>query len=121
MLAWCMLFGKLVIKYISKMKFIKTSLFVRSEVLIHGGSTQEFYSNRLDLDDHAEDMLTFGFGGLRTLLQLALKQVRRYGLNPDGLPLSLQEMVRPRAPLEAERPLRDPPALFPRSLRHLGI
>ena len=31
-------------------------------MLIHSGLTQEFYLNRLDLDNHAESVLKFNFG-----------------------------------------------------------
>ena len=46
----------------------------RSEIIIHSGATQEYYSNRIILDDHAEDILSFEFG-VRSLLRLSLECV----------------------------------------------
>ena len=46
----------------------------RYEVLIHSGCTQEYYSNRIDLDDHAEDILSFEFG-VRSLVRISLELI----------------------------------------------
>ena len=40
--------------------------------MIHSGCTQEYYSNRIDLDDHAEDLLSFEFG-VRSLLRICIE------------------------------------------------
>ena len=45
-----------------------------SEVIIHSGCTQEYYSNRIDLDDHAEDTLSFVFG-VKSLVGISLEYI----------------------------------------------
>ena len=48
------------------------SLYCRSEVLIHSGSTQDYRSNRLELDDHpVESVQTFSVG-VKSLVRTAL-------------------------------------------------
>ena len=74
----------------------------RSEVIIHSGCTQEYYSNRIDLDDHAEDVLSFEFG-VKSLNRISLEYIvnnfDRYenGCLSNELPSHLIGIIRTRA------------------------
>ena len=72
------------------------SCYVNHEIFIHSGCTQEFYSNRLELDDHAESVLKFDFG-VKSLLLLCLENIENASnSNPileEMLPLNLKNML----------------------------
>ena len=47
-----------------------------SEIIIHSGCTQEFYTNRLELDNHEDSILRFSFG-VKSLLRLCIEFVEK--------------------------------------------
>ena len=69
---------------------------VQDEMIIHSGCTQEFYNNRLELDDHAESILHFQFG-LKSLFKIAFEVVVKLeNLLLDDLPLNLKRAIEHR-------------------------
>ena len=58
--------------YINLIYLILYIFAYRSEMIVHSGCTQEYWSNRIDLTDHAEDILSFEFG-VRSLLRISLE------------------------------------------------
>ena len=64
--------------------------YVNHEIFIHSGCTQEFYSNRLELDDHAESVLKFDFG-VKSLVLLCLENIEN-ALDTNSKPI-LEEML----------------------------
>lgn len=95
--AWILEVKKLDIEWIryelkydhGPIRCLHVSCLVQDEVIIHSGCTQEFYTNRLELDDHAESTLHFQFDGtLKSLFKIAFEAV----LNLDFHPLVLQEL-----------------------------
>lgn len=97
-----------------------------SELIIHSGCTQEFYSNRLDLDDHAQDTLSFEFG-VKALLRIALDKILElnimYKIQTEDLPRNLADMIRSRQgeKWNSDGFRSDSPPLFSRALLHSGL
>lgn len=102
--------------------------FLRKEVLIHSGMTQEFYLNRLDLDNHCESILSFRFG-VQSLFRISFEKVIK-GIDTfskkdlSELPESLRKMIDERlldddAFHSNANPPNDPP--FERAILHAGI
>ena len=102
-----------------------------SDVLIHSGCTQEFYSNRLDLDDHSETLLSFNFG-VKSLYHLSVECVEKYlnfdqkSYEKDCLPKVIQDLLRNRSralkdTLTIRRPLVDGERVFTRTILHTGL
>ena len=85
--------------YLGEVRAWHGACYVNHEIFIHSGSTQEFYSNRLELDDHAESVLTFEFG-VKSLLLLCVESIENaYDSNSTNpileeiLPLNLRSML----------------------------
>ena len=60
---------------------LQHNAFDRSEILIHSGLTQEFYLNRLDLNNHPESVLAFTFGLpslFRTTFEHVVKNIENF-------------------------------------------
>jgi hypothetical protein len=103
-------------------------LFSRSEILLHSGLTQEFYLNRLDLDNHPESILSFSFG-VASLFRITFETIvkkmesfRREDL--QNLPTTIQKMIEDRLEDDDafdynQNPPTDPP--FERRILHAGI
>ena len=86
-------------KYLGEVRAWHGACYVNHEIFIHSGSTQEFYSNRLELDDHAESVLTFELG-VKSLLLLCLENIENayaysYSntITEEILPLKLKNML----------------------------
>ena len=101
---------------------------------MHSGCTQEYYSNRIDLDDHAEDVLSFEFG-VKSLTRLAL-EVIIVNLNEfdndslrEEVPTQLYETIHKRVyrdfdmlyPLTASSVSTTSPLLDRKNVLHKGI
>ena len=74
------------------------SCLVQNELIIHSGCTQEYHTNRLELDDHAESIQHWEFG-IKSLLKLALEASLKLVYNENDLeilPLNLQVMIKNR-------------------------
>ena len=102
-----------------------------SEVIVHSGCTQEFYSNRLDLDDHSESLLTFNFG-VKSLYRLAVEYVEKYlDINLDDtednfMPKVIKDVFKRRQMTITinsliPRPIGDSEKMFSRSELHAGL
>ena len=101
---------------------------------MHSGCTQEYYSNRIDLDDHAEDILSFVLGVkslTRLSLEFIIENLNKYdndSLRQD-LPLHLCETIRKRCyqdfdvlyPLTASSISTTSPLLDRKNALHKGI
>ena len=106
----------------------------RSEIIVHSGCTQEYYSNRIDLDDHAEDMLTFEFGArslTRLSLEYIIENIEKFEneLLSNELPSHLYKIIRNRLnqdldtlyPLVASPLSTTNPLLDRKNVLHKGI
>merc|ERR1739848_158680 len=107
--------------------------YVNHEIFIHSGTTQEFYSNRLELDDHAESVLTFEFG-VKSLLLLCVESIENaYDSNSTNpileeiLPLNLKSMLVSRSlfnegtKYQTSRPMLEKPKMFTQSIINVGL
>lgn len=95
------------------------------EVIIHSGLTQEYYLNRVQLDTHAEDVLSLQFGPrtlLREALEYILKRADLFESSFESLPKNLREIIDLRINgqniSEGDPPKEDP---FDREVIHAGI
>lgn len=59
------------------------------EVVIHSGLTQEYYLNRIQLDDHAEDILHFNGFGPKSLFRIAIEIILKTVEHLDRLNIPL--------------------------------
>ena len=105
-----------------------------SEVIVHSGCTQEFYSNRLDLDDHSESLLTFNFG-VKSLYRIAVEYMEKYldidrddNTKDNVLPKVIKDVLKNRRmALDVtkdsfiSRPKVDSKIIFSRSELHAGL
>ena len=98
-----------------------------SEVIVHSGCTQEFYSNRLDLDDHSESLLTFNFG-VKSLYRLAVEYEEKYlDDNEDNvLPKVIKDVLKSRRTALTINPFIPRPKvnserIFSKSELHAGL
>ena len=100
----------------------------KSEIIVYSGCTQEFYTNRLDLDDHTESLLTFGFG-VKSLYQVAIEYVEKYfdfdskNIEDICLPKVIQDVLKSRAKASSDilRPSKDTERVFSRNALHIGL
>ena len=102
-----------------------------SEVIVHSGCTQEFYSNRLDLDDHPESLLNFNFG-VKSLYRLAVEYVEKYldidldNTEDNFMPKVIKDVLKSRRMALTmnsfiPRPKVDSERIFSRSELHAGL
>ena len=103
----------------------------KSEIIVYSGCTQEFYTNRLDLDDHTESLLTFGFG-VKSLYQVAIEYVEKYfdfnakKIEDICLPKVIKDVLKSRAKDISDknlisRPSKDVERVFSRNALHIGL
>ena len=102
-----------------------------SEVIVHSGCTQEFYSNQLNLDDHSESLLTFNFD-VKSLYRLAVEYVEKYldidldDTEDNVLPKVIKDVLKSRRMALTmnyfiPRPKVDSERIFSRSELHAGL